>query len=165
MGMNAQWRLRCVRSLRSALTLLSATTLLMTPCAHAAVFTGTIKFVIRIQIVSTDLGSSAIKCSATVSGGQQNSHEQFTYTNSIYTETKSVVARRSGNTASCTVNIPYRWVLDESLRPSWRHSVSAQTVDSETNKVTRSVDVSDLLREDTVPVSGFTSTLSYRLVL
>ncbi len=77
--------------------------------ASLTTFGGTFTFKITITIKSTNLGSDTIECSAAATVDDIN---KTTFTSSgFYIEEASVLATRSGSTATCTVNIPYSWGL------------------------------------------------------
>jgi len=65
--------------------------------------TGKFVFSFTITIASTNLGSDAIACDANVTALDTSGH--------TFTETASVAATKSGTTATCTVTIPYSWIL------------------------------------------------------
>ena len=65
--------------------------------------TGKFVFSFTITIASTNLGSDAIACEANVTALDTSGH--------TFTETASVAATKSGTTATCTVTIPYSWIL------------------------------------------------------
>ena len=77
--------------------------------ASLTTFGGTFTFKIAITVKSTNLGSDAIICGA---GTVVDDINLTTGMNSgSYIEEASILATRSGSTATCTVNIPYSWGL------------------------------------------------------
>ena len=77
--------------------------------ASLTTFGGTFTFKITITIKSTNLGSDTIECSAAATVNDINSTTGMF--SGVYIEEASVIATRSGSTATCTVNIPYSWGL------------------------------------------------------
>jgi hypothetical protein len=77
--------------------------------ASLTTFGGTFTFKITITVKSTNLGSDTIVCGAgTVVDDVNTTTGLFS---GFYNEEASVLATRSGSTATCTVNIPYSWGL------------------------------------------------------
>jgi hypothetical protein len=77
--------------------------------ASLTTFGGTFTFKITITVKSTNLGSDTIICGA---GTVVDDINMTTGMNSgSYIEEASLLASRSGSTATCTVNIPYSWGL------------------------------------------------------
>jgi hypothetical protein len=72
----------------------------------AATMTGTLSFTFNITLKSGFPETTAIRCSATAS----TRDDGWTET-SMYYDTKTALATRSGSTATCKVSIPYSWLL------------------------------------------------------
>ena len=66
---------------------------------------GTVQVTFKIQVKSAAISASTpIYCEVDVSASDAN------YANSFY-ETAVATASRTGSTATCTVNVPYQWLM------------------------------------------------------
>ena len=87
--------------------------------ATTTTHSGTIKVTFNIQIKSAAIPTTVpIYCEADVSASDAN------YVSS-YSETAVATASRNGSTATCTVNIPYQWLMETGGGYSVGYYVSA----------------------------------------
>lgn len=117
-------------------------------------YTGTFKFVFAITMKSTL--SAAIICSATAT----LLAAPAAGVPSTITETKTVTATKNGTTASCTVSIPYSWLL---ASPATSQVMLSYNTASEPAGVTRSQFVS--LGTITMPANGVVTTRNVAVTL
>jgi hypothetical protein len=82
------------------------------PDASTAPSTGTIKLTINITIKSSFPATRTILCGTTITA---TSMSELTYTESAaYTEMAYSNATGTGSTATCTVSVPYSWIIPAS---------------------------------------------------
>jgi hypothetical protein len=112
-------------------------------------YTGTIKLVFAITIKSTIPTSDTIKCFAGITATDS------TFTRD-YLESASVSATRTGNAASCTVSVPYQWVLGASPTFNAGYTISAASLRSSGLALTSGAPVGAV---------GSTTTVNYNVTL
>lgn len=125
--------------------------------AALATFGGKFTFKIAITIKSTNLGSDTIECNATASVGD------FSTTTGVnsgsYIEEESVLATRSGSTATCTVNIPYSWGLANGSTDLVGLSYGVEAFNTNTNSLPIRIHDRSLPNMH-VPANGTTTTIT-----
>jgi hypothetical protein len=121
------------------------------PEAALTTYSGTIVLVFTITIVSAIPTTDQIQCS----GGVDASDSSFA---NNFDEQASVAATRSGTTASCTVKIPYKWMLGSG--PTYTPSYTVGTVTTNARSSAYFT-----LASRPVPASGTTTTLKFEVTL
>jgi len=123
----------------------------------AAASTGTLKYVMTITLKSGISTSTPIVCTGYASVRDSDFSSEVSYT-----EVKSVAATRSGNSATCTVAIPYAWTLPSAAGSTvgLSYTVSAGTDQASGYRFQQGT-----LDSITVPATGATTTRNIAVTL
>ncbi len=84
--------------------------------AATTLYSGTFDVTITITVVSAIPEESTILCTANISGTDS--------TYALHGETAVTTAVRSGSTATCTLNVPYAWMLGTTPTYNFGYQVS-----------------------------------------
>jgi hypothetical protein len=128
----------------------------VTPLAATAV-SGTLKFVMTITLKSGVSADSPIVCTGFASVRDSDFSSEVSYN-----ETKAIVAIRNGNSATCSVAIPYSWSLPNAAGSSVSLSYSV-SAGSETGTTLRHH--MGTLDSISVPATGTTTTRNLAVTL
>ena len=139
------------------------------PDANAVAVTGTIKLTLTITIKSVFPAGSKLTyaCGA---GLLESSVNLTTDTATLYEEEASSVATVNGNTATCTLTIPYSWIVpaaSPTVDTTFTGSYSVNVINNDgtaTSTVLRST-LGYFLSQTTVPASGTTTTAAVSVTL
>jgi len=140
------------------------------PEATTAPVTGTIELVMTITLKTPVPTGGKVACGSSVSA---SSISLTTAQVTTYEESASVLATVSGATATCTVNIPYSWLIpptSSTVQNSLVGSYTAEIVGpSSTTVVLTSpfarLSSSEFLTSKTIPASGTTSKFTVAVTL
>lgn len=117
--------------------------------------TGTFVFKLTITLKSSNLASSTVVCSAVADVFPTTS------ANDTYFETASIEASASGTTRTCTVTIPYSWVLTAASSDEVTLSYGVEAIGSSDASRSSGHTIGTIK----VPASGATTTETFAVTL
>jgi hypothetical protein len=128
--------------------------------------TGTVEVTFNFKLVSTFTKGTLLDCSATLSGSVVS---ETSGTSTYYVESALDAVDISGTSATCTVNIPYSWLLPASSSSTidsftGGYSVSSVATTSTTGLRERSSSGS-FVSSNKIPASGSTSKFTVNVTL
>jgi hypothetical protein len=131
-----------------------------------ATYTGTFKFVFTVKLVTPVASGEELICTADAGVDDYNTSTDVYY--NYYDEDAAAVAKVTGSTATCTVDIPYSWSLEYASTDTVGYSYELEIAPSTTSSSL--IDFGyrlheSLLPSTKVPATGATTTIAVSATL
>jgi len=130
------------------------------------VYTGTLKFVYTIKLVTPVTSSEEVVCSADAIVEDYNTSTDVFYNE--YSEFATSIGKVSGSTATCTTEIPYSWALEYASTDMVTYDYDIAilpTSVSSTEVIGATREHTSLLPSTKVPAAGATTTIAISATL
>ncbi len=129
-------------------------------------YTGTFKFVFTVKLVTPVASGEELVCYAGAGVDDYDTSTDVYY--NYYDEDAAAVAKVTGSTATCTVSIPYSWLLEYASTDTVGYSYELEIVPTSTSSSL--IDYGyrlheSLLPSSKVPATGATTTIAVSATL